>query len=118
MATFPTPIHPSEKRRPKYGNKKTVVGGLTFDSKKEADRWNELLILEKAGEIDGLVRQVPYRLEVNGFLVCTYVADALYFDRSSRSWVTEDVKGGPRTRVYAIKKKLMLACHGIEIREV
>ena len=40
----------------KYGNEKTVVDGITFASRKEASRWQELKMLEKAGEITGLVR--------------------------------------------------------------
>src|SRR5258708_2708731 len=101
MATFPTPIHPSEKRRPQYGNRKTVRGGLTFDSKKEADRWNELLMLEKAGEIIDLRRQVRYEIWFNNVKICDYVADATYVDRAERDRVVEDSKG-VRTAVYRL----------------
>jgi len=117
MATFPTPIAVGQKRS-KYGNKKTVVGGIKFDSQKEAKRWNELLMLQQAREIAGLMRQFRYPLFVNGVCVCTYVADAVYTDLRTGQVVTEDVKGGPRTTVYRLKKRLMKACLNIDIKEV
>lgn len=122
MSTFSTPIHPSEKRRPKYGNRKTVVDGITFDSAKEARRWGELRLLEKAREIDSLTRQPRYRIMVGGIKVCDYVGDFRYYSHRPENnglteLVVEDVKG-MKTAVYRLKKKLMLACHGIEIREV
>jgi hypothetical protein len=59
----------------KYGAKKATLDGVTFDSQKEARHWQLLKLLEGAGAIAGLQRQVPYRLEVNGLRVCTYRAD-------------------------------------------
>lgn len=105
-------------RRPKYRNQKTEVGGILFDSKKEAARWVELLDLQRAGRISCLTRQVRFRLKVNGMLVCSYVADFVYIERGRR--VVEDVKS-PLTRklpVYVLKKKLMLAVWGVTISEV
>jgi hypothetical protein len=100
---------------PKYGNRKTTVDGITFDSAKEARRWNELRMLEKAGTITGLRRQIRFPLEVNGEHVCWYVSDFLY--QHGGKEIVEDVKG-MRTDVYRLKKRLMLACHGIAISEV
>lgn len=103
----------------KYRNKRTMVDGLLFASKKEAKRWGELKLLEKAGEITGLRRQVMYRLDFNGVHICKYFADFVYVEHYSlkSTTVVEDVKG-VRTDVYKIKKKLMKACYGIEIREI
>lgn len=98
----------------KYGNKRTVAHGKKFDSKREADRYGELLLLEKAGRISELTRQTSYQLEVNGVLICRYVCDASYIEDGKR--VVEDTKG-MRTAVYKLKKKLMLALLGIEIKE-
>lgn len=100
----------------KYHNKKTVVDGIVFASKKEAKRYSELKILAKSGLITGLEIQRRYPVIVNGVKICTYVADFDYFDESNKP-VVEDVKG-VRTREYKLKKKLMLACHNIEIKEV
>lgn len=100
--------------RSKYGNRRTTIDGITFDSAKEALRWQELRLLEAAGEIRNLARQARYRLEVNGAKVCDYVADFTYDEGDT--FVVEDVKGR-RTPVYSLKKKLMKAIHGIEIRE-
>ena len=73
-----------------------------------------VLAAQKAGEIDELARQVRFRLDVNGVHVAVYVADFTYVRDGER--ITEDVKGAI-TPVYRLKKKLMKACHGIEILE-
>jgi len=101
----------------KYHNKKTVVDGITFDSKKEADRYVELSIMQKAGTIQGLKTQVPFELipKQKGERACKYVADFTYTENGEQ--VVEDVKG-KRTPEYVMKRKLMLERHGIRIREV
>lgn len=101
--------------RSKYGNKKTVIDGLAFDSKREALRWLLLRTEEIAGEITNLRRQIRYPLKVNGKLVTTYVADFVY-ERDGAT-VVEDAKGH-RTREYINKAKLFEAIHGFPIREV
>jgi hypothetical protein len=107
----------------KYGNTKTEVDGIKFDSKKEANRWSELKLLAMAGKIRNLKRQVPIRCEVNGVLVCKYIADFTYDEECNAGFmaywgfVVEDAKGF-KTEVYKLKKKLVEACHGFEIREV
>ena len=109
-------------KRPKYGNRKVVRDGITFDSAKEARRWSELLLLEKAGAIQNLQRQVKYQLipsqKIAGKVVeraCSYVADFVY-DQGGET-VVEDTKG-VKTPEYIIKRKLMLWVHGIRINEV
>lgn len=106
----------------KYNSIKTEVDGIKFDSKKEANRWQELKILERAGEISHLTRQVKYELipsqKVDGKLVerpCSYIADFVYLEDGET--VVEDTKGY-KTPDYIIKRKLMLQVHGIRIREV
>lgn len=87
-----------------------------FHSRREGVRWSELKLLERAGEIRQLRCQVPFHLSVNGQLVCKYVADFVYIDEDGQE-VVEDVKG-VATEVYRLKKKLMRAVHGVDIREV
>lgn len=110
----------------KYHSKKTTYDGMTFDSKKEAERYAELKLLERAGEIRLLERQKKYVLipaqRKDGKLIereCSYKADFVYMERHGTEWeaVVEDVKG-IRTDAYKIKRKLMLYMHGIRIREV
>lgn len=101
----------------KYRNQKVVVDGLTFDSKKEAKRYGELKMMVRAGLITRLQLQVVYRLQVNGFLICKYIADFVYHDVEKNVTQVEDVKGF-RTEIYKLKKKLMQALHGIEIKEI
>ena len=109
----------------KYGNRKTEVDGIVFDSKHEAHRWIELKYMERAGLISDLKRQVRFEL-----LPCqydeqdkvversiTYIADFVYMENGKK--VVEDAKSSAtKTDVYKIKKKLMLWRHGIRIKEV
>lgn len=107
----------------KYNSKKTAVNGQVFDSKKEARRYQELKLLEKAGEIQDLRTQVkfvliPSQRDETGKVVereCSYKADFVYTEDGET--VVEDVKGY-RTEAYIIKRKLMLYRYGIRIREV
>jgi hypothetical protein len=101
----------------KYHAKRTTVDGVTFASKAEATRWQELRLLERAGQIADLEYQPRYPLTVNGVLVGTYVGDARYRETATGEVVTEDTKG-IRTPVYRLKAKLVRALYGITIREV
>jgi hypothetical protein len=103
------------KRSGKYGSRRVEVDGITFASKKEARRYGELKLLVSAGAISDLRLQQSIRCEVNGVLVCRYVADFVYL-RDGKE-VVEDAKGF-KTDVYKLKKRLVAACTGIEIREV
>lgn len=103
--------------RAKYGNKKVSIDGKKFDSKAEGARYVELKRLQEGGVISGLKTQEAFALPVNGALICKYLADFVYVDVDGNR-VVEDVKGGPVTPVYTLKKKLMKAIHGIEIQEV
>ncbi len=100
----------------KYGNVRTTVNGHAFASKKEAARYQELLLLEKAGEIEKLELQPRFPISLNGQKVCTYVADFQYRENGHR--IVEDVKSeGTRTAIYLLKKRLMKAVLWIEILE-
>ena len=109
-------IYPAGKS--KYRNVRTEADGLKFASKKEAKRWVDLQLLQNAGRVKMLQRQVPIDCEVNGIIVCRYVCDFSFEEYRHRKWISvwEDAKGY-QTPIYRLKKKLMLACHGIEIRE-
>lgn len=101
----------------KYRNEWTEVGGLRFQSKKEAKRYAELRLLLKAGEISELTLQPKIACVVNGTHVCNYFADFSFIDKRTSAKITEDVKG-LKTPVYKLKRKLVRACTGIEIAEV
>ena len=125
-------------RSNKYHSKKVTVDGIDFDSRKEARRFRELALLEQAGQISDLQRQVKFVLIpaqrepntvgkrggiIKGKLLereCSYIADYTYTDSNGKFHV-EDVKGykgGGAYAVFAIKRKLMLHVHGIVIEEV
>ncbi len=108
----------------KYGNKKIVCNGETFDSKKEYNRYTELQWMEKAKAITDLKRQVKYILipaqrSPDGKVIereCSYKADFVYTN-DKNNVIVEDTKG-MRTKDYIIKRKLMLFIYGIRINEI
>lgn len=113
----------------KYGNKKAIVDGITFDSKKEAQRYTELKLMQRGGVIDRLELQKVFELIPAQYIIadankrkcveraCTYKADFYYYDKQNCCWVCEDTKGF-KTKDYIIKRKLMLRVHGIRIKEI
>lgn len=124
----------------KYNAQKVVYDGITFDSKREAKRYQVLKLLERSGEISNLRLQVEYELIPNQYKTeerygkngrrlkdkqvllerkCCYVADFVYTDNRTGETVVEDTKSeATRTPEYIIKRKLMLAKYGIRVREV
>lgn len=107
---------------PKYRNEKVEQDGIIHDSRKEARRYGQLCVLERAGDIHDLKRQVRFELipkqrRADGAAerACFYVTDFVY--RKGDSQIVEDVKG-MKTRDYIIKRKLMLYVHGITVIEV
>lgn len=101
------------RKRQKYNAQPTVVDGIRFASKAEATRWQQLGLLERAGEITGICRQVRFPLEVCGVKVTTYVADFVYQD-AKRGRVIEDVKG-VSTPLFKLKRKMFEAIYQQEI---
>lgn len=110
------------ERSTKYGSEKIVVDGIKFDSRREAQRYHELRLMERAGIIQNLQRQVKFELipslRYDGKIVerpVHYIADFVYEENGQR--VVEDAKGC-RTKDYILKRKMMLYLCGIRIREV
>lgn len=130
----------------KYRSRKVTVGGITFDSKRESKRWCELCLLQKAGKITDLDRQVKFELipaqtrtvvtgekyKRNNLArgiragdpktkeVCLEQACVYIADfvyRVDGRQIVEDAKG-VKTEAYKIKRKLMLWVYGIQIKEV
>lgn len=100
-------------KRSKYNAKKTTVDGITFDSKKEANRYTELVAMQTAGLIKNLRLQPKYLLQENfckngtAYRPIYYVADFEYFDTEKQKTIVEDVKSkATATPVYKLKKKL------------
>lgn len=130
------------RRTVKYGNRKTIVDGIEFDSVKEARRYGELKLLQRAGVIAGLELQKEFELIPAQYETfprygktgkrlqdgkrcieksCVYKADFAYMQNGQQ--VVEDVKGcrDPASAAYAkfvIKRKLLLWRYGIQIKEV
>lgn len=111
------------KRPNKYGAKATVVDGLKFDSAREAKRWQELQLLQRAHLVSQLERQVVYELAPAVRLygekrlkpAVRYVADFRYFSGDESVFVVEDAKGRD-TPVSRLKRHLMKSVHGIDVR--
>jgi hypothetical protein len=105
----PKPVKPN-----KYNAKKTEVDGIVFDSKKEAARYSTLKILQAAGKIDRLDRQVEFELFIHHTSVGFYRADFVYTEDGKL--VVEDVKG-KKTDLYQFKKKVFEVLYNVKIRE-
>lgn len=129
------------KKQNKYFAKKVKVGDIEFSSQKEANRYCELRLLERAGKISDLQLQVPFVLIPAQYVEETvytpkthkekkvkklierelkYICDFAYYDENG-NYVVEDVKGykeGGAYQIFKIKKKLMLSVYGIKIVEV
>ena len=98
----------------KYGNVKTEIDGLKFDSKGEARRWQELKLLERGGVITDLQRQVKYPLMCAGKLIANFIADYAYTEGGKM--VVEDFKSHATiTPVFRLKAKLFEANYGFPI---
>lgn len=112
-------------KKNKYNNQKPIFNGHKFDSNRELQRYKILLFAEKSGKIKNLERQVkfiliPTQRDENGKLLereVSYYADFVYTDAKTGLLIVEDVKG-VKTDAYIIKRKLMLALYGIQIKEV
>ena len=98
------------------------MNGIRFDSVKEARRYVDLNLLQRAGQIQDLQIQVPFILipkqkDSKGRVIreVKYIADFVYMEKGRK--IVEDVKGY-RTKEYQIKKKLMKYFHNIEIKEL
>ena len=96
----------------KYRNTKVIYDGFKFDSKKEAKRWEQLKLLEKAKEITELQRQKKFILQPSytnnlgkHIREISYIADFFYYDNKQKIYIVEDVKG-IKTEVYKLKKKI------------
>jgi len=103
------------KSKSKYGNKKVVIDGIKFDSKREAQRYGALQLMLKAGLISNLRMQVPYQFKINEEKIFKYIADFVYEDNGKE--VIEDVKG-VATPVYKLKKQIIEAWFSVVIVEV
>jgi hypothetical protein len=105
------------RRSNKYKAQKTTVNGITFDSKKEANRYQELLLLEKSGKISELklqpkfILQEPFLYDSKQYSSIAYTADFTYHDNDLQKEVVEEVKGF-RTYDYTMRKKLFLKKYG------
>lgn len=105
----------------KYGAKKVEVDGIKFDSKKEANRYQVLKLMEQAGAIQNLELQKKFELipsfKIDGKIIrgISYKADFCYYENGR--YVVEDVKGY-RTEVYKLKSKLFAYKYGFQIKEI
>lgn len=110
------------RRGNKYRAIKTTIDGIVFDSKKEAARYRELKLEERAGLVKDIKVHERFKLKIGDVDLGAYEADFVYKRKlkgySYDVWdeVVEDCKGF-RTTVYKLKKKLMLAIYGISIAE-
>ena len=111
---------PPPPKKSKYHAQKTDADGITFDSKKESERYKQLKLLLNAGKIGFLAMQVEFAFHIKDQKIASYFADFVYLDATTGNLVVEDVKSeATRTLpIYKLKKKMMLIEHKIKIQEV
>ena len=117
---FLTPAGADAPKKPsKVGNRKITLDGQTFDSAKEARRYQDLKLMERAGEIRFLRTQVGFPLVCNGVTVARYFADFVYVRQTDDVQVVEDVKSEitRKDKTYRLKAKMMAAM-GVPVTEV
>lgn len=108
----------AKPKRSKYGNKRVVVDGIRFDSKREAAYYGELKLREKASEVSAVELQCPFELVgPDGLLITTYRCDFAFWDHSEDRFRVIDVKG-VETKEFRIKKRLMKSLKGIDVEVV
>jgi len=105
--------------KPKPGNKfrakRTVFDGITFDSKREAEVYGDLKLLERAGRISGFDRQRKFELIVSGEIIGTYKADFVFIDHAQDGRLrVVDVKG-VMTRDFRRVQKIIKAAYNIDV---
>jgi hypothetical protein len=95
-----------------------TIDGIVFASKKEAKRYAELKLLEKARVITGLECQPSYEVQIDGKKFCTYTADFLYYDKTGV--VIEEVKstGTRKDAAYRLRKKAFELKYKMKVREI
>jgi hypothetical protein len=102
-------------KRSKYGNRKCVLNGMLFDSILERDRYLFLIEQQKLGFIKRLARQEKFTFQINGIIICNYIADFSY--RLNGVEITEDAKG-VKTAVFNLKAKLFRSVYGYDIQVI
>jgi hypothetical protein len=111
----------------KMYNRPVTIDGIRFSSKKEGQRYADLKLLESLGEIEDLETQKTFAMGMDGkngqwVHLCVYRCDFYYRNsKGKREWVVEDVKGqksGVPYDLFTLKKRLMLALYGVEVREI
>jgi hypothetical protein len=121
---------PAKPPRSKYRNTIVEVDGIKWKSAKQARRYQELKMLDNAGKISNLCWEVTHRIMVNGIGITSYRVDFEYLDGDGNG-VMEDVKPTFRSeksekaykqtgayKMFSIKKRLMAALYGIDVKEV
>ena len=107
------------KRSNKFGNKIIKTPEGVFASKWEHEYWGVLKVLARAGEISHLAKQIKYPLRVNGVHISDYIADFIYQDKTGKTIVVDTKsKATVKLSEFQMKKKLMLALFGIEVKVV
>jgi hypothetical protein len=106
-----------EKKKHKYLAKPKEIDGIYFPSTREAEIYQEHLLEQKAGLIEGLKVHPKYRIFVCGQFVCSTSLDFVFFDKQTNAWVYEDVKG-QYLPMSKLKHKLLEITQGIKVRIV
>ena len=114
----------AKKKQPKYFAKKVRTSTGIFDSMAEYKYWQKLQLLQRAGIITEIQRQVPFPIIVNGHKITKYIADFVVtysngiteIHDAKNPYLIGAGKSTPAGQIFRLKQKLMFAVHGIEIK--
>jgi hypothetical protein len=118
--TLPIPPSVNRGRFPVVDKARRTVNGIVFDSRKEAVRYSELLLLQRAGEITSLEPQVECKVVINRKHFCTFTVDFYYVDKRRNVAVYEEIKssGTAKDAAYRLRRKAAELFHGIVVTEL
>lgn len=116
----PLPNLPKEKKPNKYRNNPCDYDGIHFDSEWERERYIELRLAERAGEISGLKVKPRYELIVNGVKICErgFYPDFEYISKDGIKVVEDTKSKATMTKVYQMKKNLLKALYNLDVKEI
>ena len=107
-------------RFPVADKRSRFLDGILFDSKKERDRYAELKLLDRAGEISALGVHPRFLVDINGKRFCVYTPDFYYWDKRTKEIVYEEVKstGTRKDAAYRLRRKAAELFYDIKVTEV
>ncbi len=115
-------LNQPKKKRGRYKvvpPERRTMDGVVFDSEAEMKRFADLQMLERAGEISDLRRQISYDIEINGQHFCTYTSDHEYLDKTGTPIIEEfKTEFSKREQAYSLRRRAFELYHNLKVTEI